>query len=289
MHRRPAQHNPHSRHTRIHLRHHPRLLIRRPAHHKHHNVLRLVSRMRLLPIEERVLQFLQAALDQGLQRGFQPRGMLRVDILDTLQVEVAAELGEELRRGAAGGVEEVGETRGNAGADGGGLQAVVVREEFGDDGDARGGDVGDGGEEVEEDGEGVLRIAGVPDRVQGDEAEFVVGWDGGGLDLDLERLEVGGVVVVADEGLLELGDVEEVVGCDAARELADQADVFGHVAGELSELRVVLNEALHVADRLDLRVRLGAGLVLLDVFFDVAAQVAEVLVHVLLEEGILVL
>lgn len=97
------------------------------------------------------------------------------------------------------------------------------------------------------------------------------------------------MVVVAGYALLELADLEEVLGADPPAELRDEGDVLAHVARELPELGVLLDEALHVGYRLDVGVVLGARLVLLDVVLDVAAQVAKVEVHVLLEEGVLVL
>ena len=96
------------------------------------------------------------------------------------------------------------------------------------------------------------------------------------------------MVVVADEGLFEFGDVEERGRGDLARELREEGDVFGDVAGKLAEFRVVFNEPLHVVDGFDLGVRLGFGLVGGNVVFDGGAEVAEVLVHVGLEEGVLV-
>lgn len=97
------------------------------------------------------------------------------------------------------------------------------------------------------------------------------------------------MVVVAGDALFQLTDLEKVLGTHPPAELGDEGDVLAHVARELSELGVLLDEALHVGDRFDVGVVLGLGLVLLDVLLDIAAQVAKVHVHVLLEEGVLVL
>lgn len=97
------------------------------------------------------------------------------------------------------------------------------------------------------------------------------------------------MVVVAGDALFQLTDLEKVLGTHPPAELRDEGDVLAHVARELSELGVLLDEALHVGDRFDVGVVLGLGLVLLDVLLDIAAQVAKVHVHVLLEEGVLVL
>lgn len=56
----------------------------------------------------------------------------------------------------------------------------MIGEEFGDKRDGGGGDGSDGCEEVEEEWEGVVRVPGVADGVEGDEAEFV-GWGDGGV------------------------------------------------------------------------------------------------------------
>jgi len=52
---------------------------------------------------------------------------------------------------------------------------------------------------------------------------------------------------------------------DACRELRDEGDVLGNIAGELAELRVLLDESLNVLERLDACCALGLGLVLVDV------------------------
>lgn len=102
-------------------------------------------------------------------------------------------------------------------------------------------------------------------------------------------LQVCGVVVVAGDALLQLADLEKVLGTHTPAEFRDEGDVLAHVARQLAEFGVLLDEALHVGYGFDVGVVLGLGLVLLDVLLDVAAQVAKVHVHVLLEEGVLVL
>jgi hypothetical protein len=89
--------------------------------------------------------------------------------------------------------------------------------------------------------------------------------------------------------LLDLADLEQPPLADDAAELADEGDVLRDVAAELAELGVLLDEALHVGDRLDLAQRRsrGARLVLGDVGLDVCAEVAEIVVKVACEEGIL--
>ena len=57
----------------------------------------------------------------------------------------------------------------------------MVSQQLGNDAYAVGGDVAGGDQEVEEHREGVVGGFGVADGVEGDEAEFVVRRDGGGL------------------------------------------------------------------------------------------------------------
>ena len=176
MHRGTAQHDTHTGDAGVHLGNDAGFFVGCPADHEDDDVLRLVAGV-AHAFEEGELEFFEAALQEGLQGCFEAGGVLGVDVFDALEVQVAAELGE-----GAGGVvgegEEVGEA-GVAAGDGGGLEGVVVGEEFGDYGELGSGDGGDGCEEVEEDGEGVVRVPGVADGVEGDEAEFVGWWDGG--------------------------------------------------------------------------------------------------------------
>jgi hypothetical protein len=76
---------------------------------------------------------------------------------------------------------------------------------------------------------------------------------------------------------------------DAATKFAHQGDMLAHISGKLPELWIILHKALHVPNRIDVHIVLGLDLVLLHIFLDILAQVAEILVHVLLEEWILIL
>ena len=97
------------------------------------------------------------------------------------------------------------------------------------------------------------------------------------------------MVVVTRQALLQLTHVQEILLPDPTAKLSDQGDMFAHVSGQFAKLGVILHETFHVRDGIDVHGVLGLGLILLDVLFDVLAQVSEVLVHVLLEERVLVL
>lgn len=94
---------------------------------------------------------------------------------------------------------------------------------------------------------------------------------------------------VRRQALLDLGHLEQLARADQSRQLADERDVLGHVAAELADLRVRLDEALHVGDGLDLAAagRRRARLVVGHVRLDVRAEVAEVVVEMPCEEGVL--
>jgi hypothetical protein len=97
------------------------------------------------------------------------------------------------------------------------------------------------------------------------------------------------VVIIASQALLQLAHIQQTILANSTTQLAHQGNVFAHVARELAEFGVVLHEPLHVGNGIDIHGALCLDLVLLDVFLDVLSQIAKILVHVLLEEGILVL
>jgi hypothetical protein len=97
------------------------------------------------------------------------------------------------------------------------------------------------------------------------------------------------MIIITSDALLQLAHLQQVLSTDTPTELRDQGDMLADVARQLTELRILLHETLHVGDGLDVVGALGARLVLLDVILDVAAQVAKVEVHIFLEKGVLVL
>lgn len=97
------------------------------------------------------------------------------------------------------------------------------------------------------------------------------------------------MIVVAGKTLFALANLEKVFRAHTATQLRDQVHMLADVARQLAELRVLLHKPLHVGNRLETLVVLMLRLVLRDVILDVATEVAEIQVHVLLEERILVL
>jgi hypothetical protein len=97
------------------------------------------------------------------------------------------------------------------------------------------------------------------------------------------------VVIITRKTLLELARLQQQVGANAAAQLAHERHMLAHVARQPAEFGVFLDEALHVGYRFDVGVVLRLSLVLFHVLLDVAAEIAKVEKHVLLEEGILVL
>ena len=53
------------------------------------------------------------------------------------------------------------------------------------------------------------------------------------------------------KALLNLANLEQPVALDDATELANEGDVLAHVPAQPTELGVLLDEPLHVADRTD--------------------------------------
>ena len=108
--------------------------------------------------------------------------MLRIHVLDALEtaLDPVAGAGEE-----GPGLEEVDPCAAAAGI---GEEGVVVAEELGDEVDAVFGEGGGGGEELHERGGVVVGGLGVAQGVDGYEAEFVDGGDGGIADECLELL-----------------------------------------------------------------------------------------------------
>ncbi len=78
----------------------------------------------------------------------------------------------------------------------------------------------------------------------------------------------------ARQVLLHLGHLHKMALVDEAAHLAHERDVLGNVAGFGFELGVVLHEALHVRNRLNVLVALGGGLELVHHALDGDAQVA---------------
>lgn len=64
------------------------------------------------------------------------------------------------------------------------------------------------------------------------------------------------MTLVTRQTLLDLADAQQTVPLDDPAELPDERDVLADVATELLELWVLLDEPLHVCDRLD-RCRIG--------------------------------
>ena len=92
----------------------------------------------------------------------------------------------------------------------------------------------------------------------------------------------------ASDLLFELRDLIQLFLVNAAAQFVDQVRVLGGVALALLELREVLNDTLHVLDRLALGL---AILVLEEALYervDGVCHVAEVAVHLLGEELIIV-
>mmetsp|Transcript_21447 Transcript_21447/g.55202 ORF Transcript_21447/g.55202 Transcript_21447/m.55202 type:complete len:314 (-) Transcript_21447:240-1181(-) len=94
------------------------------------------------------------------------------------------------------------------------------------------------------------------------------------------------MVLRARKLLLHLRHLHQVARVHDARELGHEGDVLGHVARHLAELGVVLDEGLHVGDRVDLAVRVRLVLVLVDHRLHVGAKVAKVEEHVLRVERV---
>mmetsp|Transcript_74285 Transcript_74285/g.187159 ORF Transcript_74285/g.187159 Transcript_74285/m.187159 type:complete len:234 (-) Transcript_74285:557-1258(-) len=94
-------------------------------------------------------------------------------------------------------------------------------------------------------------------------------------------------VVRASDFLLQLGSLQEPVRLHEPGELMHDSHVLRHVARQLAELGVLVDELLHLLDRLYLCGVLRLLLVVLHVLLDVDAQVAEVRQDVLLEKRVL--
>lgn len=97
------------------------------------------------------------------------------------------------------------------------------------------------------------------------------------------------MIVVTRQTLLEFRDIEKVVSPNSPTQLTNERNVLGDVATESSELWIFFHEALHVVNAVQLLAGSLLGSKLLDVVFRILPKVAEVLVHVLYEEGILIL
>mmetsp|Transcript_156559 Transcript_156559/g.502518 ORF Transcript_156559/g.502518 Transcript_156559/m.502518 type:complete len:216 (+) Transcript_156559:586-1233(+) len=134
-------------------------------------------------------------------------------------------------------------------------------------------------------GDGLITL--VLQRVQQHESKPLEGSDFVALDHVHHRLEMLLPVVGAGDLLLQMGGVQQLVGLNEARQLVHHRDVLRHVARELAELRVLVDELLHGLDRLYLGGVFGLLLVILHILSNVIAQVAEVREDVLLEEWVL--
>ena len=129
----------------------------------------------------------------------------------------------------------------------------------------------------------------IAQRVEDRQSQLGLGRHLGRDDEILHRLEVRRVRLVRREALLDLGHLQQLARADQARQLADERDVLGHVAAELADLGVRLDEALHVGDGLDLAAagRRRPRLVVGDIRLDVGAEVAKVVVEVPRKERVL--
>lgn len=97
------------------------------------------------------------------------------------------------------------------------------------------------------------------------------------------------MIIVTGQALLQFTGLQKTIFTHSTTQFAHERHVFAHVTRQLPEFRVLLDETLHVGDRFDVCVIFGLGLILLDIVLDGAAQVAEVEIHVLLEEWVLIL
>lgn len=138
-------------------------------------------------------------------------------------------------------------------------------------------------------GDGVAGRPLIPQSIQNGESQLIRRRDVGRGDERLDRLQIRRVSpAAAREALLDLARVQQPIPPDDPAELAHQRDVLAHVPAELPELGVLLHEPLHVRDGLDGRRRLRErlGLVVGDQLLHRGAEVAEVVVEVLREEGV---
>lgn len=83
MNARSAQDHPNPRRAGVDLRHHLRFFVHCASDHEYDDILRLVT-CRSAAFNERVLLLFQSCLDEILKRGFQARGMLGINIFDSL-------------------------------------------------------------------------------------------------------------------------------------------------------------------------------------------------------------
>ena len=95
--------------------------------------------------------------------------------------------------------------------------------------------------------------------------------------------------VVASKALLELTNLQQAVLPNSPAKLPNKRDMLRDIAGKPPELRVLFNKSLHICDTLDIHVRFSLMLICIHIILDVPTEVAEIEIHVLLEEWVLIL
>mmetsp|Transcript_33530 Transcript_33530/g.85769 ORF Transcript_33530/g.85769 Transcript_33530/m.85769 type:complete len:403 (-) Transcript_33530:506-1714(-) len=254
----------------------PRLLVRGAAHHEHDgtgNFVRspVLGRSQAAALDVRVAGLFQAALEHLLRDIRQVRLVLRVHVLDTLEVVGEGGLGH-LEEGLV--LEQVPCP---------GVGAPVPKELVHKAqlvvADALAAQV-------------VLQLRDravvlVAQRIEQDQPQSLHVSDGRASQHLRHGLKVLLAVLRAGQLLLQLRRLQEAVRLDDARELMHHGDVLGHVARHAPELGISVDESLHLLDGLDARSVLGLRLVVLHILFDAKTEVTEVCQGIVPEELVL--